>query len=169
MREFQLLLINCCLFIYVLFKGAAFGLDCGLVTSNDMMIMNWKIHGRKWWSSPNLRYYPGIYLQRLKKPTKILSYFSWVLNPEVHEDVVGVLTTRHDGVFHYCKKNNIINPTDTWSHRNSWAGLDILFRLEQLPARDAVNRSMFRKLTYKVNRSCCLVQFGGKVNYCLRY
>jgi hypothetical protein len=43
--------------------------------------MNWKGCGRKV-SWPNLIYYPGICLQRLKKTTKILS-----------QDEVGVLTT----------------------------------------------------------------------------
>jgi hypothetical protein len=32
--------------------------------------MNWKGYGRKW-SWPNLRYYPGIFLEGLWKTTKI--------------------------------------------------------------------------------------------------
>jgi hypothetical protein len=33
--------------------------------------MNWKGHGRKW-SWPNLRYYPGIFLEGLRKNMKEL-------------------------------------------------------------------------------------------------
>jgi hypothetical protein len=40
--------------------------------SDDSMITNWKEYGRKW-SWPNIRYYPSIYFERLRKAMKTLS------------------------------------------------------------------------------------------------
>jgi hypothetical protein len=59
--------------------------------------MNWKGCGRKR-SWPSLRYYPSIFLQELRKTTKILSQDSWSLgrdlNPGLPEYEAGVLTTQ---------------------------------------------------------------------------
>jgi hypothetical protein len=59
--------------------------------------MNWKGCGRKW-SWPNLKYYPGICLEGLRKATKTLSQDSRSasrdLNPGPSEYEAGVLTTR---------------------------------------------------------------------------
>jgi hypothetical protein len=38
-------------------------------------MVNWKVCGRTR-SWPNLRYYPGIYLEGLRKTTKTLSHYS---------------------------------------------------------------------------------------------
>jgi hypothetical protein len=40
--------------------------------------MNWKEYGRKW-SKPNLRYYPGIFLEGLRKPIKKHNLDTWSL------------------------------------------------------------------------------------------
>jgi hypothetical protein len=52
---------------------------------------------RRKWSWPNLRYYPGILLERLRKTTKTLSQDSWFpvcdLKPRFPEYERGVLTT----------------------------------------------------------------------------
>jgi hypothetical protein len=59
--------------------------------------MNWKGCGRKL-LYPNLRYYPGIYLEGLRKTTKTLSQGSRSsgldLNSQPPEYEVAVLTTR---------------------------------------------------------------------------
>jgi hypothetical protein len=59
--------------------------------------MNWREYGRKW-SWPNLRYYPGICLEGLRKNTENISQDSQSpgrdlnLRPPKYE--AGVLTTR---------------------------------------------------------------------------
>jgi hypothetical protein len=59
--------------------------------------MNWKLRGRKR-SWPNLRYYPGIFLEEQRNTTNILSQDRRSLdrdfNPGPPEYDAGVLTTR---------------------------------------------------------------------------
>jgi hypothetical protein len=63
----------------------------------DRRIMNPKGCGRKW-SWPNLRYYPAICLEGLRKTTKKLSqdwqFPGWDLNPGPPEHETGALTAR---------------------------------------------------------------------------
>jgi hypothetical protein len=52
--------------------------------------MNWKGYGREW-SWPNLRYYPGIFLEGLRKTTRNLLQDIQSLGPPEYK--AGVLTT----------------------------------------------------------------------------
>jgi hypothetical protein len=45
--------------------------------------MNWKGYGRKW-SWPNLRYYPRISLEVLRKTMENLSQYSWTLGQDLN-------------------------------------------------------------------------------------
>jgi hypothetical protein len=60
-------------------------------------MMNWKESGRKQ-SWPNVRYYPGMYLEGLRKDLKNFGQASWSptqdLNPELPTYETGVLIIR---------------------------------------------------------------------------
>jgi hypothetical protein len=63
----------------------------------DEQMMDWKGSGRKR-TRHNLKYYPGIHLEGLRKTTEILTHDSRSpgrdLNPEPPEYEAGLLTTR---------------------------------------------------------------------------
>jgi hypothetical protein len=83
-------------FIRSLFNDAFSVTKISVRWKDDAWIMNWKGYGRKW-SCTNLRHYPGICLERLRKTTKILSQDSRSLgqdlNPGPPEYEPGVLIT----------------------------------------------------------------------------
>jgi hypothetical protein len=64
---------------------------------DDKWIMNWKQRGRKW-SWTNLRYYPSIWLEGLRKTTKDLNNYTWSLGQDLNsrppEYKAAVLATR---------------------------------------------------------------------------
>jgi hypothetical protein len=82
-----------CIYWY-LFKDALSSSD--YIALKEEGMINWEGCGRKQ-SRPNLKYYPSIYLEGLRKAIEILSHNSWPLGQDLNsgppEYKAGVLTT----------------------------------------------------------------------------
>jgi hypothetical protein len=99
----------CYVFIHILFNDAFSSSDYDM-TWNGGRIMNWKGYGRKC-SSPNFRYYHGIFLEGLGKPKSEYDNPCLVRNPITHEWEVGATNPTSSQVckFYYmcCKTNRV--------------------------------------------------------------